>query len=357
MLKEIYIDNFRRFINQRIEFSETMLIKGKNGTGKTTLIEIIHRLKRFIVNNDNTGHVSALFTLEDVPRWLSGDDGQVMAQMELKIQAGSSEYAYKLKIQFNLKEQKVRIYSEELTINDESIYVSDISDDNVHVRKDDGRDFIYGFDWHHSGLLISARVSKKIRAFVDEVERRIYAFILEPDRPHAEDNQSESLSFSGYNFSRWYSNMLTRDIESASNVLKSYRDFLPNCKRVFIDKANEFAIEETGADKSFEIRFSELSVGQKKLCIYYAMFKLIPANSTFLFDEFENHLSPGELQPLYDMLQTQQDEKEYQVILVSHHDKTINWYHESSLEFSLSGLPAHVKVDWSDHNNNRSSSS
>jgi predicted ATPase len=139
--------------------------------------------------------------------------------------------------------------------------------------------------------------------------------------------------------------MLTQDIESASDVLKSYREFLPNCKRAFIDKTNEFTIEEEGTGKSFDIRFSELSIGQKKLCIYYALFKLIPANSTFVFDEFENHLSPGELQPLYDMLQTRQDEKNYQVILVSHHDKTINWYHESALDFSLSGLPAHVKVD------------
>jgi AAA15 family ATPase/GTPase len=78
MLKEIYIDNFRRFINQRVEFSETMLIKGRNGTGKTTLIELIRRLKRFVINNDSTGYVSQLFTAEDVPRWLSADYGQVL---------------------------------------------------------------------------------------------------------------------------------------------------------------------------------------------------------------------------------------------------------------------------------------
>ncbi|MDR2209979.1 MAG: ATP-binding protein [Spirochaetaceae bacterium] len=346
MLKEIYIDNFRRFINQRIEFSETMLIKGRNGTGKTTLIELIRRLKRFIVNNDNTGHVNELFTSEDVPRWLSGDYGQVLSHIEIKLQKAGIEYVYKLKIQLSQKDEKVRIYSEQLAINDELVYVSGIDDDNVHVRTDDGRDFVYGFDWHHSGLLISARVSKKIRTFLDEVDHRIHAFVLEPDTILEDDNQSEALAFTGHNFSQWYSKMLTRDIESASDVLKSYREFLPNCKRVFLDNNNEFTIEETGLEKSlFDIRFSELSTGQKKLCIYYAIFKLFPENSTFIFDEFENHLSPNELQPLYDMIQTQQDERDNQVILVSHHDKTINWYHESSLEFSLSGLPAHVKVD------------
>jgi predicted ATPase len=351
MLKEIYIDNFRRFINQRIEFSETMLIKGRNGTGKTTLIELVRRLKRFIINNDSTGYVSQLFTAEDVPRWLSADYGQVLTHIELKVQTDDGEYAYKLKIQLSQRDGKVRIYSEQLAMNNETIYISDISEDNAHVRTDDGRDFIYGFDWHHSGLLTTSRVSKRVRLFLDEMEHRIHAFILEPDTILTDESQSESLAFTGYNFSRWYSKMLTQDIESASDVLKSYREFLPNCKRAFLDNNNEFTIEETGADRRvFDIRFSELSTGQKKLCIYYAIFKLFPENSTFILDEFENHLSPNELQPLYDMLQTQQDERNVQVILVSHHDKTINWYHESSLEFSLSGLPAHVKVDTAGNN-------
>jgi predicted ATPase len=345
MLKEIYIDNFRRFINQRIAFSETMLIRGKNGTGKTTLIELIQKLKRFIVNSDSTSHVSELFTLEDVPRWLFSDYGQVVTQMELKIQAGSNEYVYKIKIQLSLKDQKIRIYSEQLLVNNELVYASDLNEDSVHVRTDDNRDFVYGFDWHHSGLLTAARVSKRIRLFLGEIEQCLHVFILEPDKFSAGDGQSDALAVSGCNFSRWYSNMLTQNIESASDVLKSYREFLPHCKRAFIDKANEFTIEEMGADKSFDIRFSELSIGQKKLCIYYAIFRLLPPGSTFVFDEFENHLSPDELQPLYDMLQARQDEKAYQVILVSHHDKTINWYQESFLDFSLSGLPAHVKVD------------
>jgi ABC-type molybdenum transport system ATPase subunit/photorepair protein PhrA len=351
MLKEIYIDNFRRFINQRIEFSETMLIKGRNGTGKTTLIDLIRRLKRFIINSDSTGYVGQLFTVKDVTRWLSADYGQAQTNIELKVQTDGGEYVYKLKIQLSQKDGKVRIFSEQLLIDGETIYISDIGGDNAHVKTDDGRDFIYAFDWHHSGLLTASRVSKRIRMFLDEIEHHIHAFILEPDTIPADEGQPESLAFTGHNFSQWYSKMLTRDIEAASGVLKSYREFLPNCKRVFLDNNNEFTIEEMGSDKDvFNIRFSELSTGQKKLCIYYAIFKLFPEKSTFIFDEFENHLSPNELQPLYDMMQIQQDERDDQIILVSHHDRTINWYHESALDFSLSGLPAHVKVDAAGNN-------
>jgi hypothetical protein len=53
------------------------------------------------------------------------------------------------------------------------------------------------------------------------MEHRIHAFILDPDTILADEGQPESLAFTGYNFSQWYSKMLTQDIEAASGVLKS----------------------------------------------------------------------------------------------------------------------------------------
>jgi hypothetical protein len=91
-----------------------MLIKGRNGTGQTALIELIRRLKRFIINSDSTGYVGQLFTAEDVPRWLSADYGQALTTIEIKVQTDGSEYVCKLKIQLSQKDGKVRIYSEQL---------------------------------------------------------------------------------------------------------------------------------------------------------------------------------------------------------------------------------------------------
>jgi predicted ATPase len=347
MIKELYLDNYRRFVNQKISFCDTMLIKGENGAGKTTLMELVCKLKRFIVNSDSTGHINELVTVDDLPRWLKSDYGQPETHLELKYASGETEFVYGLKIQYSLKDGKRRIFSEELSANGEFVYRSDIEKDKVDVITDDGRNFVYAMDWSHSGLLVAARVSRKIRAFISEIEHKLYVFCLEPGSTGGPEPLAGELAVSGNNFSCWYSNRLTQDIEAASDVLKSYRDFLKNCKRTFIDnKTGEFTIEEAADDKTgFEIKFSELSAGQKKLCVYYAVFKMLPRESTLFFDEFENHLSPGELQPLYDMMQEQQDEKEFQIVLVSHHHKTINWFHDSALTFSLAGFPAHVKAD------------
>jgi AAA15 family ATPase/GTPase len=70
VITEIYIDNYRRFINETITFDNTLLIAGKNGTGKTTLLELIYKLKRFLMNNDNLGHINNFVSTDDVPRWL-----------------------------------------------------------------------------------------------------------------------------------------------------------------------------------------------------------------------------------------------------------------------------------------------
>lgn len=329
-----------------------MLIAGKNGAGKTTLMELVYRLKRFIINNDSTGHINELVTVEDLPRWLKSDYGQPVTHIALAYDSDDYQFQYDLAIQHSLKDAKRRVYSEKLYANDELVYASDVENDRADVKTDDSRNFVYPLDWSHSGLLVAARVNKKIRAFIHDIERRLFVFSLEPGRSGEADSSLGALTITGNNFSWWYSNMLTQDIEMASEVLKSYRDFLPNCKRTFIDKnTGEFTIEESSGDnRGFEIKFSELSMGQKKLCIYYALFKMLPPGSVFLFDEFENHLSPAELHPLYDMMQEQQKEKGFQIILVSHHHETVNWYYDSALVFSLSGIPAHIKADMQEKN-------
>ncbi|MDR0881153.1 MAG: ATP-binding protein, partial [Candidatus Adiutrix sp.] len=347
MLKDIYIDNYRRFINSKIVFGETALIAGKNGAGKTTLVSLLAKIKRFIINTDSTGHIDGLVTFADLPHWRKSDRGRAETHFILTFSVSGTIYTYELKIQHNFLELKGRISHEKLSIASDVLYEYDsVKEKNTsYVTTDDGREFSYGVDWNHSGLLVASRVCSKIRNFIEAISNEFHIFILAPDSP-ARDKDSSQLDISGNNFSQWYSKMLQRDIEVANGVLNSYKDFLPNVGRAFISDKGEFTISEKAEGKQqFEIAFSELSTGQQKLCIYYAIFKMLPDASTLVLDEFENHLSPAELQPLYDLAQKEQDERDLQIILVSHHHKTLNWYHDSALVFSLSGLPAHSKID------------
>ncbi|BAP55653.1 ATPase [Thioploca ingrica] len=53
MLKRIYIDNYKIFVNFSLDFKQSNLLLGENGSGKTTLFEVINRLKEFVINNNN----------------------------------------------------------------------------------------------------------------------------------------------------------------------------------------------------------------------------------------------------------------------------------------------------------------
>lgn len=348
MITEIYIDNYRRFTNERIEFDNTALIAGKNGTGKTTLLELMYKLKRFLTNDGSVAHIQNFISVEDLPRWLKKEYGVAETIVKLKCKTEDIVFHYEICVQHTLHRSSCRVISEKLLANEKDLYKFNLDlKDTEHslavVNTDDDNSREYMIDWNYSGLRIASRINSKMRKFLTFIDKNVYIFGIERDWNCGEN----WLDISNGSFSNWYAKMLTRDIEKAADVLKSYKDFLPNCKRTFInEKTNEFTIEEIGGENgNFEIKFSELSSGQKKLCLYYAIFKMLPKNSTLFFDEFENHLSQSELQPLYDLAKDMQDENDLQIILISHNHKTLNWYHDSAIVFSLEGTPKHTVTE------------
>jgi ABC-type molybdenum transport system ATPase subunit/photorepair protein PhrA len=349
MLKKVTIKNYRRFLDETLNFDDIVLIAGKNGTGKSSLVELIYKIKRFLTSEGQDGYVESLVSWSDLPRWEMKDYGKVETSFSLVLECENSCYAWDLTTQYNLRDLKCRIIMERLTLNADTLYHFDIENDNAQVFSDDKKEFHYPVDWGHSNLRIAGRVNSKIRAFLDEVGGKIVVHSLLPE--YLKDGEGD-FDFHGNNFSAWFSEKLAQDIESTSAVLQLYKDFLPNCVRTSISTKNGEIIinERKGAGASFELHFSELSAGQKKLCIYYALFKTVPYGATLILDEFENHLSPVELIPLYQMVQEEQETKWLQIIIVSHHNKTLNWYNDAVRIFSLVGEPAHVKIIEKDEN-------
>jgi predicted ATPase len=114
-----------------------------------------------------------------------------------------------------------------------------------------------------------------------------------------------------------------------------------NVKRKNDDMVCVFKNEDT----EYFINYSELSAGQKRLCIYYYLLYTLKEGSVFLIDELENHLSPSELNPLYNLMLTRSDEKNVQFILVSHNPRLLNWYQNDAVLFDAVGTPAIVRTE------------
>ncbi|MCU0541547.1 MAG: AAA family ATPase [Oscillatoriaceae cyanobacterium Prado104] len=48
MLKKIYVNNFRCLVNFELTADSLNLFLGSNGSGKTTVFEVLRKLKKFI---------------------------------------------------------------------------------------------------------------------------------------------------------------------------------------------------------------------------------------------------------------------------------------------------------------------
>ena len=66
MLKRIYIDNFRCLVNFELNADSINLFLGSNGTGKSSVFEVLQKIQLFISGDSN---VETIFKAKDCTRW------------------------------------------------------------------------------------------------------------------------------------------------------------------------------------------------------------------------------------------------------------------------------------------------
>jgi len=346
MLKKIYIDGFRHFKNFTLTpRQQVTLLSGLNGTGKTTIIEVMSRLQLFLVNSLP---VTSLCQQTDIPKWEIKDYGSISSTLGIDFDINEVNYSYEIEVRHNFKESICRVEKEILRIDSRSVF-SSISG-NADVTSDDNRTFSYPVDWTFTGLMVAERNSSKIREFLRLMRENIFPVSINPFAMSSTHQENEPiLNLDGSNFSAWYDYLLGKQIAVVANAFNEISSFVPGFKQFIFDK--EGKSKELVADifinksQAYRLTFENLSHGQKVLCLLHLLIRICPESSTILIDEFENFLSPVELQPLYDAAQDAFEEKNVQFVFVSHHQKTMNWFEDSAIILSFSGNPSFVRID------------
>jgi len=92
MLKRLYVHNYKCLVNFEINLDQDIsLFLGANGSGKSTVFEVLSKLRRVIVGEEKVGNV---FDETDSPRWLKS--GVNETRFELDIEIGNDIYRYLL---------------------------------------------------------------------------------------------------------------------------------------------------------------------------------------------------------------------------------------------------------------------
>ena len=117
MIRRLYAHNFRCLENFDLPLSghSSVLLIGKNGSGKTTIgsaLEILQRIAR------GTNRVGELVKARDCARGLIG----VPIRFEIEVELAGAVYEYSIAFEFPIFSVEHRVLTEKLTVDGSTVY-------------------------------------------------------------------------------------------------------------------------------------------------------------------------------------------------------------------------------------------
>lgn len=346
MLKRIYIDNFRCLVNFELNVDAINLFLGSNGTGKSTVFEVLQKIQLFVSGESK---IETIFKSRDCTRWQTSK----LQKFELEIQGNGGTYKYELGITHH-KKDKCRVEYERLWFDSQILFKFELS--NVQIFKDDySLDSQFSFNWSQSIFpsLMPKEDNSKLIYFRERISRFIIVRVI-PSLMIDESSQEEiSLTGQMENYVSWY-RYLSEDqgkIAEVTDILQSVIDGFKNFK---FDRVSEQTLvlklrfsQATDDTKLIDYRFGELSDGQKTLIALYTIIHGIKSSDyTLCIDEPENFLALPEIQPWLAQLYDLCSNGELQALLISHHPELINYLLVSPIGYWFerqSNTPVRVK--------------
>lgn len=316
MLKRLYVHNYKCLVNFEINFDQDIsLFLGANGSGKSTVFEVLTKLRRMIVDEDK---VENIFNENDCPRWLN-EEAYGDIRFELDVEIESVIYKYLLVIHLGSFFTTMGIKKESLYCNNEKLIDEAVlTGDENPVGFDNSRSYIDRY-----GVGIGDEFKQYLRTlFIVRINP--FEMVSTFNKANAQIKPDFS------NYAEWFAHLNEKNRKGVSAFEKAMRDILSGFDYFRIEQAGQAKVlqidfENTAHKKEIiTYYFNELSEGQKVLIALYALVYCTPENSLICIDEPENFLALPEIQPWFDTLYDQCAERGLQALLISHHPKIIN---------------------------------
>jgi len=342
MLRRLYINNFRCFVNFTLELGPRQVIVGDNGSGKSTLFEVLSLLQRFAINGDRAGD---LFPSSTATRWFDTDDQRFV--LDAQLQEGLFQYELRLRRR-SLAEPEVA--EERVTVDEKPLFI--FSNEQVQLYSDLHEEGArYPFDWHRSALAtISERSDNlKLTAFKTFLSRVVCLQVDPKGMPALAETEDRTLGRDGGNFAAWYRHAQAEDASATIKLHEDLRQVLRGFDSIVLKSMGEnrrllsarFVIQPHGGpSRTAEFSFGELSDGQRALIVLYAVLRFaIQRGHTVCIDEPDNYLALGEIEPWLNEVLDTVDDGDGQVLIVTHHPEIIDRTAlEMGIEFRRNGL-------------------
>lgn len=331
MLKRIFADNFRALVNFEFRPGRLSLLLGGNGSGKTSVFDVLGNLLDLIVLGRPA---SDLFSFTRT-KWETRD----VQRFELDVESNDGTYRYALEVQHPQEAGKPYIRSESVTFDGSLLYR--FSAGEVQLYRDDQsagpafpflpeRSFLPNLDPP------GAKQMERLAGF-----RRFMAglWIVQPN-PFVVDPFSKQdqvyLARDGSNFASFFSYLNSERPDARSELERWLRDAFPGFLNLLFRRVGEAKLllasfsEQQRPSVEFVLR--ELSEGQRVLAILYAaVCGLVQRGAVLCFDEPDNFVALSEIQPWLQFLRDTLEERGGQAMIISHHPEVIDYLAVDSL--------------------------
>ncbi len=328
MLKRLYIDNFRCFVNFELTLGPTGLFIGRNATGKSTLFEVLDRLRRFVAGVDD---VRDAFPAESRTRW----QFRYEQTFELEVARTDGTYIYHLQVEHNPDREQARVKHEHLSFNGNTLFLAERGE--AHLYRDDGSEgSTVLVDWTRSGIaFVNVRHDNTLLVwFRNRLER---FFVVQPnpwsmsDRSEREDPRpAKNLS----NFASWFRHLTQEEPEALADLTKDLQELFPGHQALKLEQHGRIArllkhvqrVELDTETRPVEFSFDDLSEGQRVLIALYTLLHVASRqDATVCVDEPANFVDLSEIQPWLMAMSDRVSERNAQALLVSHHPEVIDY--------------------------------
>ncbi|MCY1031317.1 AAA family ATPase [Corallococcus sp. BB11-1] len=326
MLERIYVDNFRCFVNFEWKPTRLALLLGENGSGKTSILEVLERI-RSLISND--AEIRRGFPSSSRTRW----DTRLEQRVELDVRLGSELFSYGLTVKHSEEDpSKSEIAQEslfcdgapllefvhgQLMLRTETSLISS----TVKISTRTNRSAL--------GAVGGGAATRKLTAFKKWLDEEVWYFRPNPRSMSGRtDEQNESLDVDLLNFASWYPSLIAQDLDAAIQTQSTLREILLGFDSLSVDKSRPQLQVRFSAGKGvpYAVDFGELSDGQRALIALHVLrHAVLKPGRLVIFDEPDNYVALKEIQPwLLEVSELALDKRGPQVWFVSHHPEVLN---------------------------------
>ena len=328
MIKRLYVDNYKCFVNFELQLQSLTLLLGRNGSGKTSVLDIMFALRELLSGRVKVSDAE-IFPVNTLTAW----QNQKLQTFELEVEVYDEVYLYRLIVEHSQAERIFRIQEETLKDKEHNC-LFDCRLGEVQLYRDNlSLGPRYSVDWSESALarIPSRHDNKRLTKFLDFMRGVVVCGMYPASFQSEIIEHEETLDRDASNFAAWYQHQQLENPGSIEEFKRKLEDVVDGFDGARLEKTGvsrrEFRISFLEEHKQkYELSLNEISDGQRALLALYALTELSSGMKNPLYlDEPENYVALAEIQPWLIELRDRCGESIPQAVICSHHPELIDY--------------------------------